>query len=59
MDLTKGCSLGCSGCFNPQTHLFNDRLQISAAEITQCVASESDIDEAASTSSGDIVAMER
>lgn len=29
----QGCSRGCAGCFNPETHPFEKRLQLSAEEI--------------------------
>ncbi|WP_322510099.1 4Fe-4S single cluster domain-containing protein [Anaerolinea sp.] len=36
----QGCSLGCTGCFNPQTHSFHQGIRVNPLELAQEILSQ-------------------
>lgn len=40
----QGCSLGCKGCWNPETHLFHEKTRISIGEIQDWIKDLKDIE---------------
>jgi anaerobic ribonucleoside-triphosphate reductase activating protein len=40
----QGCSLGCKGCWNPETHAFNNKKDTSVGEIQDWIAGLKDVE---------------
>lgn len=40
----QGCSLGCKGCFNPQSHVFHEKQRISIGEIKDWIKNLTDVE---------------
>ena len=49
---TQGCSLGCAGCFNPQTHSFSGE-PVAVDKLFECLAAMADHLEGITVSGGE------